>query len=113
MTSETPDTPSTEALTPEPWAYRRGQQAFYHDPKHPDRARIPHSHDVCELLATLDAERAVRQEAADTSGLPVGAYVASALMAANIECDSGEDVDRFLAELAKRGYRVAALETPA
>lgn len=36
-----------------------------------------------------------------------GAYVASALMAANISCDSGEDVDRFLAELGRRGYEVA------
>lgn len=38
--------------------------------------------------------------------LPVGAYVASALMAASIECDSGEDVDRFLAKLADHGYAV-------
>ena len=41
-----------------------------------------------------------------TEALPVGAYVASALMAANYPGDSGEDVDRFLAELDKRGYRV-------
>lgn len=41
-----------------------------------------------------------------TPELPVGAIVASALMAANISCDSGEDVDRFLTELRKRGYSV-------
>ena len=44
-----------------------------------------------------------------TEGLPVGAYVAAALMAANIPCDSGEDVDRLLSELAARGYHVAAI----
>lgn len=41
--------------------------------------------------------------------LPVGAYVATALAAAKIPCDSGEDVDRFLSELAKLGYEVAAV----
>ena len=50
---------------------------------------------------TIDVERPV---------VPVGAYVASALAAANIPCDSGEDVDRFLDELAKRGYRVAPVK---
>lgn len=44
--------------------------------------------------------------------LPVGAYVASALLAAHIDCDSGEDVDRFLAELAKLGYVVTPREAP-
>lgn len=38
--------------------------------------------------------------------LPVGALVASALMAANYPGDSGEDVDRFIAELEKRGVRL-------
>lgn len=42
----------------------------------------------------------------DRDALPVGAYVASALAAANYGGDSGEDVDRFLAELAKRGCEV-------
>ena len=41
--------------------------------------------------------------------LPVGAYVASALMAAKIDCDSGEDVDRLIEELEKRGYTIASL----
>jgi hypothetical protein len=36
--------------------------------------------------------------------LPIGAYLAAALAAANIPCDSGEDVDRLLSELAARGY---------
>ena len=43
-----------------------------------------------------------------SEGLPVGAILASALMAANIPCDSGEDVDRLLDELRQRGYVVAA-----
>jgi hypothetical protein len=42
-----------------------------------------------------------------TEALPVGAYLASALMAANIPCDSGEDVDRLIAEMGKRGLRLA------
>lgn len=36
-----------------------------------------------------------------------GAALASALMAANYPGDSGEDVDRLIAELAKRGYVLA------
>lgn len=48
----------------------------------------------------------------DHADLPVGVYVASALMAANISCDSGEDVDRFLGQLAKRGYGVVAMGAP-
>lgn len=45
--------------------------------------------------------------------LPVGAYVAAALADANISCDSGEDVDRFLEQLNWRGYEVALkAETP-
>lgn len=46
----------------------------------------------------------------DATVLPVGAYVASALAAANYGGDSGEDVDRFLSELAKRGYEVRPTE---
>jgi hypothetical protein len=38
-----------------------------------------------------------------------GAALASALMAANYGGDSGEDVDRLIAELAKRGYGLRAL----
>lgn len=45
-------------------------------------------------------------ELAGTPDLPVGAYVASALADANIPCDSGEDVDRFLSQLAWRGFEV-------
>ncbi len=40
------------------------------------------------------------------SELAAGAALAAALMAANIPCDSGEDVDRLIAELDKRGYRL-------
>jgi hypothetical protein len=40
------------------------------------------------------------------SELPVGAILASALMAANYPGDSGEDVDRLIAELGKRGVRI-------
>lgn len=40
------------------------------------------------------------------AGMPVGALLASALMAANIPCDSGEDVDRLIAEMAKHGVRL-------
>lgn len=43
---------------------------------------------------------------ADTDPIPVGAYVASALMAANY---SGEDVDHFLNQLEARGYAVVPL----
>lgn len=39
--------------------------------------------------------------------VPVGAYVASSLMASKAwSGDYGEDVDRFLGELAKRGFQV-------
>lgn len=51
-------------------------------------------------------ERTPGEPSAAQPTLPVGAVVASALMAANYGGDSGEDVDRFLAELAKRGYSV-------
>ena len=40
--------------------------------------------------------------------LPVGAVLAAALMAANYPGDSGEDVDRLIAELEKRGYRLVS-----
>ena len=40
--------------------------------------------------------------------LMAGAALASALMAANIPCDSGEDVDRLIAEIEKRGYRLTS-----
>lgn len=43
-----------------------------------------------------------------TAELLAGAALASALMAANYPGDSGEDVDRLLAELGKRGYRLTA-----
>lgn len=46
----------------------------------------------------------------DSATLPVGAYVASALAAANYPGDSGEDVDRFLAELARLGFEVRQKE---
>lgn len=44
------------------------------------------------------------------SAVPVGAYVAAALMAANYPGDSGEDVDRFLNELEALGYAVVPLK---
>lgn len=44
-----------------------------------------------------------------SADLPVGAVLASALMAANYGGDSGEDVDRLIAELAKRGLAVAPI----
>ena len=47
-----------------------------------------------------------------TEQLPVGAIVAAALEAANYPGDSGEDVDRFLAELTQRGYVVVKREAP-
>ncbi len=43
-----------------------------------------------------------------TEALPVGAVLASALMAANYGGDSGEDVDRLIAELEKRGVRLVS-----
>ena len=46
----------------------------------------------------------------DAERLPVGAYVASALVAANYGGDSGEDVDRFLNHLEARGYAVVPLD---
>lgn len=39
-----------------------------------------------------------------TADLPPGAYLASALAAARIPTDSGEDVDRLIGELARRGW---------
>ena len=38
-----------------------------------------------------------------TPRVPVGAYLASALAAANIPCDSGEDVDRLISEMGRVG----------
>jgi hypothetical protein len=58
--SETPDTPSTEALTPERLA--EALERWY--PNSPN----PSSAVAAAIIAGLDAERAVRQEAADTSG---------------------------------------------
>jgi hypothetical protein len=43
-----------------------------------------------------------------TAELRAGMALASALMAANYGGDSGEDVDRLIAELAKRGYRLCS-----
>jgi hypothetical protein len=63
MTSETPDTPSTEALTPD--EERALRVALEHGeawPRTTAYSLLP------VLLATLDAERAVRQEVADTIG---------------------------------------------
>ena len=48
-------------------------------------------------------------EGSIVSDLPVGAYVASALAAANYGGDSGEDVDNFLNQLESRGYAVVPL----
>lgn len=42
--------------------------------------------------------------------LPPGAILASALAAANIACDSGEDVDRLIDELRKRGLTIAGAQ---
>lgn len=56
-----------------------------------------------EPTGTGECAACLRPEA---SVIPVGAYVASALMAANYGGDSGEDVDRFLEELRRRGYEV-------
>lgn len=44
--------------------------------------------------------------ATDKAAVPVGAVLASALMAAHYGGDSGEDVDRLIEELARRGYAV-------
>jgi hypothetical protein len=53
--SETPDTPSTEALTPD-------EEGIWRSWGHYTDAEVE------RIWATLDAERAVRQQAADTSG---------------------------------------------
>lgn len=46
---------------------------------------------------------------ADWEDVRAGAALASALMAANYAGDSGEDVDRLIAEILARGYRLARL----
>jgi hypothetical protein len=69
--SETPDTPSTEALTPD--EERALRVALEHGeawPRTTAYSLLP------VLLATLDVERAVRQEAADPSGLPRALHMA-------------------------------------
>ncbi len=43
----------------------------------------------------------------ENTRFPPGAYLASALAAANISCDSGEDVDRLIDELERRGWTLA------
>jgi hypothetical protein len=55
---------------------------------------------------TDDSDEATHPEPTPESveRLPVGAILASALMAANYPGDSGEDVDRLIDELAQRGY---------
>jgi hypothetical protein len=58
---KTPDTPSTEDLTPERLA--EALERWY--PNSPN----PSSAVAAAIIAGLDAERAVRQEAADPSGL--------------------------------------------
>ena len=47
-----------------------------------------------------------------TEGIAAGAALASALMAANYPGDSGEDVDRLVAELAKRDYVLTRARQP-
>jgi hypothetical protein len=73
----TPDTPSTEALTPdEETRVRRNVAAIVKAEWGDDPDSAYHPEELCQsdrdlirLLASLDAERAVRQEAADPSGL--------------------------------------------
>ena len=65
---------------------------------------------IARITASLTALAAPKEPM--TLPHPVGAHVASALMAADIPCDSGEDVDRFLSELAKRGVHLTGAERP-
>jgi hypothetical protein len=64
----------------------------------------------CEQFGGEKREHRHAKPAEDEGRLPpdvrAGAALASALMDANYPGDSGEDVDRLIAELGKRGYRL-------
>ena len=92
------------------------------------RCRRPGSHkhtlecpdclDLAVTAARLDAqgeaEAAQRPLPAEPTldDFPVGAVLASALMAANYPGDSGEDVDRLIHELYERGYSLQPMREP-
>lgn len=74
----------------------------------PDRLRETFGLPPVEEMRSRN-ETSVRLYGAGWEDVRAGAALASALMAANYAGDSGEDVDRLIAEILARGYRLARL----